>query len=66
MKHDYDQRFFRTVSNAPGREVIFGTLLAKADEEGRLDMTGEPYRWHVNDGAEVGSAFAPLKFSAPS
>ena len=62
MKHNYDQRFFRTVSNAPGGEtgaetvfhyrqegevvwgtyeggeVVFGTLLAKADEEGRLDM----------------------------
>jgi hypothetical protein len=62
MKHNYDQRFFRTVSNAPGGEtgaetvfhyrqegevvwatykggeVVFGTLLATADEEGRLDM----------------------------
>lgn len=58
MKHNYDRRYFRTVSNAPGGETVFhylqegevvwatykggevvvGTLLAKADEEGRLDM----------------------------
>ena len=59
MKHDCDERFFRTVSNTPGGEIVFGTLLAKAYEAGRLDMTDEPYRWHVNDGAEVGSTFTP-------
>ena len=62
MKLNYDQRFFRTVSNTAGGEtgaetvfhyrqegdvvwatyaggeVAFGTLLAKADALGRLDM----------------------------
>jgi hypothetical protein len=62
MKHNYDGRLFRTISNTEGGEtgaetvfhyrqegdfvwatyrggeVAFGTLLAKADDEGRLGM----------------------------